>query len=114
MTFDTNFLKEQEQVLLAEKARLEKSLARFAKPADTKGGFETQMEDLGEGEDERILEVEDYVDNLGVEATLEKELADTVAALAKLGAGTYGICEKSGEEIAINRLRAYPAAKTAL
>ncbi len=114
MTFDTTFLAEQQARLLAEKARLEAALGRFAKPTDTNGNFETQMEDLGEGEAEQALEVEDYVDNLGIEATLEKELADVRGALVKLEAGTYGICETSGKEIPQERLRAYPAAKTAI
>ena len=60
------------------------------------------------------MEVEDYVDNLGVETTLEKELKDVMDALAKLEKGTYGLCETSGQEIALDRLRAYPAARTAL
>ena len=114
MTFDVTFLEEQKKVLLSNKERLLKELGRFAEPSGMKGDFETKMEDLGEGEDERILEVEDYVDNLGVEATLEKELEDTLNALTKLESGSYGICEVSGKEIAIDRLRAYPAAKTAL
>ena len=114
MAFDTAFLEEQKAKLLAEKVRLEADLSRFATKTVTSGDFETKMEDLGEGEDERILEVEDYVDNLGIEATLEKELADTIAALAKIEAGTYGICETTGEEISLDRLRAYPAARVAL
>lgn len=68
------------------------------------------MEDLGKGEDESALEVEDYVDNLGVEAALEKELSETLLALEKLWNGAYGICEESGQEIDIERLKAYPAA----
>lgn len=100
--------------LLAQKTHLESELGRFAKPTGKTGSFETQMEDLGKGEDESALEVEDYVDNLGVEATLEKELSDTLDALIKLDKGTYGICEVSGKEIGIERLKAYPAARTAL
>lgn len=34
------------------------------------------------------------------------------SALAKIGAGTYGACEVSGEEIEEDRLEANPAAKT--
>ncbi len=114
MAFDTVFLEEQKSQLLAEKVRLESELGRFAKPTDSQGDFETQMENIGESEDDNALEVEDYVDNLGVETTLEKELKDVMDALAKLEKGTYGLCETSGQEIALDRLRAYPAARTAL
>lgn len=114
MAFETAFLEEQKERLLAEKARLESELGRFAKPTDQQGGFETQMENLGDQEDDNALEVEDYVDNLGIETTLEKELKDVTDALTKLEGGVYGICEVSGEEIAIDRLKAYPAARTAL
>lgn len=114
MALNVEFLEEQKKLLLAEKVRLESGLGRFAKPTDLKGDFETQMEDLGKGDDESALEVEDYVDNLGIENTLEEELKDTIDALAKIDAGTYGLCEVSGKEIAIDRLKAYPAARTAL
>lgn len=114
MALDAAFLEEQKNLLLAEKARLESGLGRFAKPVDAEGDFETKMEDLGMGDDENALEVEDYVDNLGVENTLEEELKDVIDALAKIEAGTYGVCEVSGKEIAIDRLKAYPAARTAL
>lgn len=114
MSFDTVFLDEQRVALQEKKARLEAGLGRFAQRGVTSGDFSTKMEDLGEGEDERVLEVEDYVDNLGVEATLEAELKDVVDALAKMEAGTYGICEVTGQEIPADRLRAYPAARTAI
>ncbi len=114
MTLDPVFLDEQKARLLAQKTRLESELGRFAKPTGNKGDFETQMEDLGKGEDESALEVEDYVDNLGVETTLEEELSETLDALIKLEKGTYGICEESGKEIGVERLKAYPAARTAI
>ena len=114
MALDSLFLDEQKARLLTQKTHLESELGRFAKPTGNKGDFETQMEDLGRGEDESALEVEDYVDNLGVESTLEKELVDTLDALGKIEKGTYGICEVTGQEIDIERLKAYPAARTAI
>ena len=114
MALDAAFLAEQKARLLEQKERLESELGRFAKPTGKTGDFETQMEDLGRGEDESALEVEDYVDNLGDEAALEKELSEVLSAVAKLEKGTYGICEESGQEIDIERLKAYPAARTAV
>lgn len=114
MAFEPSFLEEQQARLMKEKERLEGELRRFAQPSDQQGGFATRMENLGDDEEENALEVEDYVDNLGVEATLEKELKDVLDALQKMDAGTYGICEETGREIAVERLMVYPAARTAI
>jgi len=45
-------------------------------------------------------------------ADLERRYNDTVRALEKIEAGTYGICEISGEPIEEERLQANPAART--
>jgi DnaK suppressor protein len=42
---------------------------------------------------------------------LEKELENVENALQKIKNGTYGFCENCKEEIPIERLRAYPAAR---
>ncbi len=114
MALDTQTLTRMKEKLLAEKARLEGELARFAKPTGAEGSYETQIDDMGDGEDESASEVEEYVDNLALEQTLESQLKDVNDALAKMEAGTYGICENTGKEISLERLEAYPAARTAL
>ncbi|MDK3011228.1 yteA family sporulation protein [Bacillus cereus] len=43
-----------------------------------------------------------------------KQLEDTKHALQKIEAGTYGICEVSGEEIPFERLEAMPTATTCI
>ncbi len=43
---------------------------------------------------------------------LENRLMDIERALGKIEAGTYGICEASGESIELERLEANPAART--
>ncbi|WP_059037726.1 yteA family sporulation protein, partial [Bacillus mycoides] len=43
-----------------------------------------------------------------------KQLEDTKYALQKIEAGTYGICEVSGEEIPFERLEAMPTATTCI
>ncbi len=112
MALDTTVLAELKEKLLAEKARLEGELGRFAKPTDMEGNYTTQFENIGTDPDENASEVEEYVDNVAVEGTLESELKDVTDALAKMEDGSYGICEKTGEEIPLDRLRAYPAART--
>lgn len=42
---------------------------------------------------------------------LRESLVDVEAALGKLDTGTYGACERCGEEIAVARLEALPSAK---
>ena len=41
-------------------------------------------------------------------------LADIDAALARVAAGTYGVCERCGESIAPQRLQARPASRTCI
>jgi len=43
-----------------------------------------------------------------------EHLADVNAALARIDAGTYGRCERCGREIARDRLRTRPAARTCI
>ncbi len=95
-----------------EKARIEADLSKIAERKDS-GDFEAKFpEDIGDRMDENATEVEEFTDTLAVEKTLESQLKDINDALAKMDAGTYGICEKTGREIPLARLEAYPAART--
>lgn len=114
MSLDTQTLTKLKEKLLAEKSHLENELSRFATPAGTEGNYDTRMGDMGTDPDENASEVEEYVDNLGLEQNLEAQLKDVTDALAKMEQGTYGVCEETGKEIASDRLEAYPAARTAL
>lgn len=114
MALDTQTLVRLKEKLLEEKGRLEKDLSRFAKPTGAIGSYETQIDDMGTDPDENASEVEEYVDNLALEQTLEAQLKDVNDALTKMDAGTYGICEETGKEISLERLEAYPGARTAL
>ncbi len=94
-----------------ERARLEADLARIAVKDDS--GYETKFpEDVGDRTDENASEVEMFADNAALQQDLERQLIDVRDALAKMDAGTYGICEKTGREIPLARLQAYPAART--
>ena len=114
MSLDTQIVDQLKKQLLSEKERLEKDLVRFATPTETAGSYETRIEDMGTDPDENASEVEEYVDNLGLEQTLESQLKDVNDALEKMEKGTYGVCEATGKEIPLNRLEAYPGARTAL
>ncbi len=98
--------------LEAEKKRLEEELSRFAKPTGVEGDYATTFQDMGSERDENTSEVEEYVDNLGLETNLEGQLRDVSDALDRISEGSYGKCEKCGEEINPERLKAYPSAHT--
>jgi len=114
MTLDTSVTEQLKERLLADKSRLEGELSRIGSPTDIPGDYKTKTFDMGTDPDENASEVEEYVDNLGLEKNLESQLKDATDALSKIEAGTYGVCEKTGEAIAIDRLMAYPSARTAL
>lgn len=112
MAFHGEILAECKKKLEDEKARLEKELERLGKPTDISGDYETRFQEIGDNWEENASEVEQYGDDLAVETTLEAQLKEIYAALDRIERGTYGVCEKGGEEISIERLRAYPAART--
>ena len=114
MALTQEFLQEMKGQLEVEKKRLEDELSRFAKSTGVAGDYETQFPDMGTDEDEHASEVEQYVDDIALEANLESQLKDAMDALMKIEAGNYGVCEVSGEAIPEERLRIYPAARTAI
>jgi DnaK suppressor protein len=59
---------------------------------------------IGDGTTEAVSRLTD----IGVGSELERGLARTERALAKLDEGTFGICDRCGEPITPGRLRALP------
>lgn len=59
-------------------------------------------------------QIEELVTNVPLVGELEARLRDVEDALAKMDAGAYGMCEVGGEEIAPERLRANPSARTCI
>lgn len=113
MPLEKAFIEEMRGRLEEEKVRLEADLSRLGKKVG-EGDYETSFRDMGSDEDENASEVEQYIDDKALEDNLENQLRDVSDALGRIAAGTYGICEKTGSEISPERLRAYPAARTAL
>lgn len=99
------------KMLEEERDKIREELSRFANPSENPDDFDTRHDELGTHKDESATEVEEYVDNLSVEASLEKRLQDIKAALAKIENGSYGVCEECGGEIREERLEIYPAAR---
>jgi RNA polymerase-binding transcription factor DksA len=107
---DKKFIEEQKKKLLEEKAEMEKLLSSFARK-ETPSSWETKFPNFGEDtseQDESADEVEEFSNLLNAEKRLEIKLSDINRALKKIEEGTYGLCEKNGEEIDKDRLRAIP------
>jgi len=107
-----------EKKLKEEEARLQAELATLGRknpdnPAD--------WEAVGGEEEGNLTDPADLADNIGeyenktaVLKQLETELSEVGSALARIAAGTYGVCEKSGHDIEKERLEANPAARTCI
>jgi len=70
--------------------------------------FETDNAD----ENETADKIEEYEENTAVLKDLEIRFNEIKAALDKISADNYGICEIGGEPIEKDRLEANPAART--
>ena len=114
MSIDPQTLATLKEKLLQEKSRIEEELGRIAKPNASATDFNTNFTEIGDDEDENASEMEEYSDNLAVETTLEKQLKEVNEALERMSQGTYGRCENCNTDIPVERLLAYPAAKTCL
>ncbi len=76
-----------------------------AVPVETDGEAESDYTDQADY-------VEDFESRSARLGEIEKKYKDVVDALAKMEDGTYGVCEKSGNPIELDRLMANPAART--
>ena len=114
MTIEKKVLDELKEKLISEKGRIEGELSRLGKPTGSPGDYKTEFKEIGRGVDENASEVEEYTDNLALENNLEKQLGEISEALKEMEDGTYGIGKNCNREIDIERLRAYPAARTCI
>ncbi|MDP3764706.1 MAG: TraR/DksA C4-type zinc finger protein [bacterium] len=105
-------MKELGSLLEKEKKALTEELGTFAHPdKNVKGDWDANYENLGDGWDENAQEVTEYATRLPMEHNLETRLQDINDALEKIKNNAFGICEKCGEAIDVERLRAEPAAR---
>lgn len=113
MTIDKKDFETFKQMLMEEKNKLDKEIKKIATPSEG-GGYEVRYEELGSDSDENATEVDKYSSDLALEGSLERQLKDVNDALERVKEGTYGACNKCDKEINIERLRAYPAARTCM
>lgn len=93
-----------QELLAAQRERIERSLARLAPPEDG---------EQDEGEDPANLASDLYQGELdeGLADGLRRELEAVERAEARLAAGTYGLSIESGQPIPDERLEALPTAE---
>ena len=99
------------------KETIENELKKFAeKNKEIKDDWNTRYPKHSKGTGSQALEeeadkVEEYANTLPIEHSLELQLRDINLALKKIKQGKYGICEKCGKKIRIERLEVYPEAR---
>ncbi len=109
-------IKKLKEKLENEKKELEQQLEKFAKKGKIPDDWETKFPhyngESGSGALERAAdEVEEYEILRSIEQSLELKLRNINLALEKIKKGNYGICEKCGGEIEIERLEVIPEAQ---
>lgn len=75
----------------------------------------TERDDTDDADQNLAADMQELWDERdGLIADLEPRYNNIVAALARIDAGTFGVCEVGGEKIEAERLDANPAARTCI
>lgn len=94
--------------LLEERERLLKELESVEGEIEA---LDASAEGIEDPMDAATLEVQNDIDQSQIRR-IRQELEEVEHALEKVRDGSYGICEKTGRPIPVERLEAYPAART--
>lgn len=103
MNIDKKIVSEMQAKLEATKKELEKELTGLSAPVD--------MGDDIDSFDEETDEATEFSANAGMIVTLKRRYHRVDDALAKIAAGTYGVCEQCGQPIEIEVLRVDPESR---
>lgn len=95
-----------EKVLKEERAHLVHQLDELG-AAET-GELRSDL-DFGESFADAAAVTAERTEILGLAASLKSQLDDIDTALARIEAGTYGVCDRCGQEIGEDRLEFRPA-----
>jgi RNA polymerase-binding transcription factor DksA len=102
-------------LLLQEKSALEKELQSLGHRTENNSDWVATPPPQDEAAPDHVDQadyVEDFEARIGELSVIETHYQDVLEALKKIDAGTYGICEISGQPIETDRLDAYPGART--
>jgi DnaK suppressor protein len=110
---DKKIVEELKGKLMAQKTAIQKELESFAsEDKDLKHNWDAKYPNRENGNmEEEADEMQEYDNLLSLEHSLESKLKNVDLALEKIEKGTYGVCEKCGKEIEIERLEAVPEAR---
>lgn len=111
--FDKDFIQKMQSILIADKERLEKELAKL-EGGEGADGEDSRFPDYGNSEEDNALEVADYEANISIESDLKKSLRDVDAALDRIDSGEYGICKYCKKPIEDKRLIARPTSSACI
>lgn len=107
MTIDTAQLR---STLLAERERVESAIANLRD--DHPGRLDEETDEIASTDGNHLAESAAVTLDREIDYSLEENstrMLDAIdAALRRVDAGTYGVCERCGGEIAAERLEAYP------
>ncbi|PWB38653.1 MAG: hypothetical protein C3F02_02990 [Parcubacteria group bacterium] len=113
MKMDAKFIAERKKDL--EKRR-EELLRELNVDAEQVGdnNYDAKFVDFGDKDDENAAEVATFEKNLSLEKTLEVSLFNVNKAIEKIEQGKYGLCERCGQPISLERLEAFPSATSCM
>jgi DnaK suppressor protein len=96
--------------LVEERQRTQKAIAYLQE--ETRSETEDELRELSGGSDNHLADIATHTYDRELDSTLEESegqhLAHVDAALRRIEAGTFGICENCGQEIGYERLEAMP------
>ena len=105
MTTDTDNIR---KLLGDERAKLVHQLDELG--SDENGDLRPDL-DFGEGFADAAAITSERTEVLGLVGTLKNQLSDVDAAVEKLDAGTYGVCESCGKDIGAARMEGRPTSR---
>lgn len=100
-------LNDFEKILSTEKEKIAKNIDSLKAEVNTLGA----EDDIDDAEDMAEIQIDNATDQTLLQR-LEREMVEIDAALERIKAGVYGICEKTGHKIPVERLLANPSART--
>lgn len=100
MNIEPTKLQELKETLLSEKARIQENIGVLQKDLD--------FGDSPGMDNEEADESEEAANELNTIQTLQDRIVNIDAALQRMEAGTYGVCEDCGQDIDLALLEANP------
>ena len=110
---DKQDLEEIKNTLLDEKRDLEERIKRYLEQEDLMEGSVGELNSFDETHPgDQGTELFERQKDMTLYHRDREQLEEVEHALQKIDEGTYGVCEETGEQIPVERLKAMPTART--